>query len=61
MRVVAESNEGLVVRVPLGEQQVSAVLCDGAASHHEVWSERGQSWLMLPVPVGEHHLDVRWI
>jgi len=60
MGVLVESSDGLVVRVPVGERQVSTVLCDGVANHHEIWSERGQRWLMVPVSVGEHQLDVRW-
>lgn len=52
--------EGVVVRLPLGDRRVTGVSCDGAPATAEVWRERGQAWLMVPVYEGNHRLDITW-
>jgi len=60
MHVRAEWEEGLVLRLPLAGRLARSASCDGQALVFEVWGERGQSWLMLPVPPGEHEVLIGW-
>lgn len=61
MHITATSPEGLVVRVPVGGRRVTTVICDGSAVASEVWQERGWNWLIMPLPAGEHHVEIRWV
>ena len=56
--VVCEHADGLVLRLPVEGGEGAHVRCDGKQCLHEVWQERGRSWLMVVVPQGEHRVEV---
>ena len=50
--------QGLVLRVPTGDRPAASVRVDGVSSLHDVWTEFGQTWALVPVSEGRHSVTL---